>query len=236
MFTIRALTSRAEEILKGCSMLSHTFYQMWLADTPSVPIPMPVMQYYATQWRCFESQFTRFMSSIHAQCDVPEARQIIVENIADEEGSKDRPAHLSLWEDFCKGIGCSDLVVSPNLHTQALINNYRVLCSQYGWKAGIAAMYAYEAQAAEIAFTKKKALQGKFGINCDKTLAFMTLHAEVDKWHKEQWETMISQHITEEDSELFEQSLTSSARYLLWFLDGIIEYASAHSYQLPPTC
>lgn len=223
----QSLVHILSDVVKSNALLNHHFYRvLWVEGK----LPADAMRYYAGQWRYFESHFTRFMSNAHASCDVLEARQVLSENMAEEEGNIERSSHLELWDRFSRAIGCAEPENAvPNAHTAELVDAYYDL-SKSGWKAGVCAMYAYESQAAEIAKTKVESLVAKFGISSDDALEFFNVHAEADKWHTAQWENIFNKYFNETDRDMAIEATKKAAECLIGFLDGNMEYLKGNGH------
>jgi pyrroloquinoline-quinone synthase len=211
------------EVVARYSMLAHGFYQDWMAGR----LVMDDLRYYAAQWIHVERHFTRFLSHAHTQCDDPAARQVIAQNLYEEEGdvTKGCDSHLQLWRDYAAELGVEgEIPAGPR--TQALIDCYLQLCSRRGWRDAVAAMYAYESQIPEVAQTKLDSLRANYGITSERALRFFRLHAEVDKWHSQAWEGLMDRY-TDDEVRSANGVAEQACRALLGFLDGMNEYRMA---------
>jgi pyrroloquinoline-quinone synthase len=65
------------------------------------------------------------------------------------------------------------------------VETYRRTSGEGPVAAGVAAVYAYEAQVPQVAAAKIAGLRSHFGIGDDRTLAFFELHSELDVEHSD---------------------------------------------------
>lgn len=161
-------------------LLSHPFYTRWREGT----LPVEAIQEYTRQYYAFESGFPRLLSAIHSRTDDAVVRQSILDNLWDEEHGEVN--HAELWLRFAEGMGVDRDDVrgaAPNAATSALMDTYRELATEASPAAGIAAMYAYEAQVPEVAAEKITGLRDRYGIDDPRTLAFFTVHSTLDLEH-----------------------------------------------------
>src|SRR6266478_3652499 len=94
---IATLDSRISER----SILKHPFYQAWTAGTLSIER----LQNYAVEYYPHVAAFPRYLSAIHSRCADITTRQLLLENLIEEErGVKNHP---ELWLRFAEAIGVS---------------------------------------------------------------------------------------------------------------------------------
>ena len=88
-----------DEQIANKRLLDHPFYQRWSAGTLSAE----ELREYARQYYHYALAFPTFISAMHAQCDDLPTRQLLLENLVDEErGSENHP---ELWLRFCEALG-----------------------------------------------------------------------------------------------------------------------------------
>ena len=80
-------------------LLNHPFYQAWSTGE----LEVSVIREYAAQYFKHVSLFPRYLSSIHTNCDDIHIRQILLENLVDEEMGTEN--HPELWLRFAEGMG-----------------------------------------------------------------------------------------------------------------------------------
>jgi pyrroloquinoline-quinone synthase len=174
------ILARIDELIEARSLLRHPFYTKWVAGT----LPVEAIQEYGRQYYAFESSFPRFLSAVHSRCDDPAARQMLLDNLWDEEHGAEN--HAELWLRFAEGMGVTrDDVTSSdrNPATVRLVETYRTMTSDRPVPAGVAAIHAYERQVPEVATAKIDGLRRHFGVEDHRTLAFWEVHRALDVEH-----------------------------------------------------
>ena len=162
-------------------LLNHSFYQSWNMGV----LKKETLKEYAAQYFQHVSSFPRYLSAIHSNCDDIETRQMLLENLVDEEKGQDN--HPELWMRFAEGMGNSRKgVLSKKLmkETKDLVKTFKKLSKSDRYHIGLASLYCYESMQPEISETKKAGLQKFYGINDEDTLKFFTVHMHADKWHR----------------------------------------------------
>ena len=160
--------------------LTHEFYTRWTEGT----LPIEAMREYAEQYYAFESTFPRYLSALHSRTEDPSARQSLLENLWDEEHGAEN--HAELWLRFAEGIGANREAVrqaQPNGKTQALLDSYASASVERPVAAGVAAVYAYEAQVPKVAKAKIHGLSEHYGITDRRTTRFFEIHSVLDEEH-----------------------------------------------------
>ena len=174
--------NKIDKIIKEKLLLNHSFYKAWNEGKLS----NNTLKNYAAQYFQHVSSFPRYLSAIHSNCDNIKVRQILLENLVDEEKGKDN--HPELWMQFAEGMGNSRHKVKntiPMEETEALVNTFNRLSRSEKYHIGLAALYCYESMQPEISETKKIGLKDMYGIKDENTLKFFTVHMHADKWHRE---------------------------------------------------
>ena len=200
-------------------LLHHSFYQAWNAGELS----KETIQEYAAQYFQHVSSFPRYLSAIHSNCDDIKTRQILLENLVDEEkGSENHP---ELWMRFAEGMGNSrDKINNTDAmsETQDLVETFKKLSRSEQYHIGLAALYCYESMQPEISETKKEGLQKFYGIKDENTLKFFTVHMHADKWHREVVRKLLSDLAnTKEKQKEILKAVESALSVLNNFLSGI---------------
>ena len=134
-----------DRIVKERSLLTHPFYQAWTSGD----LPVESLKGYAAQYFHFEKAYPTFLSGIHHRCEDRSVRQLLLENLWDEEHGEEN--HVELWLRFCDALGLDRDEVQqgePLESTRELIGTYKELTSEAPTAAGAAALYAYESQGA----------------------------------------------------------------------------------------
>jgi pyrroloquinoline-quinone synthase len=213
-------TELKNELLKK-SILNHPFYQAWNEGKLS----KEALVEYSKQYFHHVQNFPQCLSALHSKCNANdmEARQIILENLIEEEqGEKNHPA---IWLQYAEGLGVKEKDVRSvgiNNNTKNLMKVFTKMSSD-SYETGLGALYAHEFQYHEIADTKKKGLKEFYGVKDDKSLEFFTIHGQIDIWHSEQLEKLLNK--LPESSRAKVRDGAHKAIDALWgFLDGMMPY------------
>jgi pyrroloquinoline-quinone synthase len=83
------------------SMLKHPFYVAWSEGK----LTKSVLQQYAKQYYAHVRAFPTYVSAVHSHCDNFETRQLLLENLVEEEQGADN--HPELWLRFAESFGGS---------------------------------------------------------------------------------------------------------------------------------
>ena len=200
-------------------LLNHSFYKLWNEGA----LKKETIQEYAAQYFNHVSSFPRYLSAIHSNCDDIKVRQLLLENLVDEE--KGNENHPELWMRFAEGMGNTrqdvrDTVVMDE--TRELVETFKKLSKSEKYHIGLAALYCYESMQPEISETKKDGLQKFYGIEDENTLKFFTVHMHADKWHRQVVRKMLAElsNTKEKQAEILE-AVTSSLQALNNFLTGM---------------
>lgn len=198
------------------SLLTHRFYQAWSQGQ----LTLDDLRFYAKQYYPLETTFPRLLSRIHSNCENPQIRQRILENLNEEEQGMEN--HRELWLRFSDGLGLNrQEVINAPIHfkTQECINDLMELASNPNPAIGLSALYAYELQLPEVSKSKIAGLAQFYGITDTRATQFFTVHQTVDVWHSEQEKAMITElGATTAEAHM---AVDKSCSALLTFLDGV---------------
>ncbi|MCS6925908.1 MAG: CADD family putative folate metabolism protein [Candidatus Binatia bacterium] len=207
-----------ETRIQARHLLTHPFYQAWSAGTLS----RQALQEYSKQYYRQVEAFPTYISAVHSNCPSLAVRQHLLENLIEEErGAENHPA---LWLRFAEALGVSRTQVlgAPLLpETAAAIRMFRTLTRDRSYVAGLAALFAYEAQVPAVATAKIAGLEHFYGITEPQAIAFFTVHQEADRRHAETTRRLLHDHLTQENAG---EALAACDRALeaLWILlDGV---------------
>ena len=173
---------QVDSIIQDNHLLKHSFYEAWSKGE----LEKNAIQKYASQYFKHVSVFPRYLSAIHANCDDIRIRQIILENLMDEELGDEN--HPELWMRFAEGMGNGRNDVNHAIaleETEKLVTTFMNLAKSDQYHIGLAALYSYESMQPEISETKKEGLQKFYGITDENTLKFFSVHMHADIWHRE---------------------------------------------------
>ncbi len=196
-------------------ILTHPFYQAWSAGE----LTIEDLKYYAKQYYHLERNFPRLLSRVHSNCEVPETRLAILENMMDEERGDEN--HRELWLRFCDSLGLPrEEVLSSEAteSTKQTLNSLLAACSGTPTE-GLAALYAYESQLPKVSETKMAGLDKFYGIKDAKAVSFFKTHKEIDVWHSDVAKAEIERLSGNEGT--VEAGARTGAEALWHFLDGV---------------
>jgi pyrroloquinoline-quinone synthase len=162
-------------------LLNHSFYKSWNEGA----LEKETIKEYAAQYFQHVSSFPRYLSAIHSNCDDIKVRQLLLENLVDEDKGDEN--HPELWMRFAEGMGNTREEVKNKItmrETRDLVETFMRLKKSEKYHIGLAALYCYESMQPEISETKKDGLQKFYNIEDENTLKFFTVHMHADKWHR----------------------------------------------------
>jgi pyrroloquinoline-quinone synthase len=161
-------------------LLTHPFYTAWSKGE----VPLSTLRDYAGQYYQFEANFPRFVAGAYAHLTNPKHRQVLLENLVDEEGRS--PTHPELWLDFARELGVSGRRAStaaPSAGTRGLLDTYEELAVRGDAPSGLGALYAYESIFPEVAAEKSRGLREQYGIRSKLAHEFFRVHTLADREH-----------------------------------------------------
>ena len=203
------------------SMLKHPFYVAWSEGKLSTE----VLQEYAKQYYAHVRAFPTYVSAVHSHCDNLETRQMLLENLIEEEQGEEN--HPELWLRFAEGLGVTrDEVRNAELlpKTKDSVARLKQLTQSADYREGLAALYAYESQIPEVAKTKRAGLKEFYGIDDERGVSFFRVHESIDLLHKQvEQRILLNECSTPEDKERVTKAASEGARALWAFLDGVTE-------------
>jgi len=215
------LQERIDDAIGQYAMLKHPFYQLWsegkLSDS--------TLAEYAKQYYHQVCAFPTYLSAVHSRCDSLPIRQLLLENLIEEERGADN--HPELWLRFAEGLGVSRSEVGTARllpSTRESVASLKALTSNRDYRLGVAALYAYESQIPEVAKTKRVGLKQFYGIDDARTVSFFTVHESADQVHR-QIEMKIMSDACDTDQARDESvaAAAQSAKCLWDFLSGVHE-------------
>jgi pyrroloquinoline-quinone synthase len=214
------------ECVSQYHLLKHPFYQDWMAGNLS----SQTLKDYATQYYPHVDAFPRYLSSIHSQCDNPEARQELLKNLADEEGFIHGVSHPELWLRFAEGIGVprSEVLASKARSAIKQVTETFFKFCRSSFHEGLGALYAYESQVPEIAESKIEGLRAHYGVHDERALSFFETHRTADVHHREAIAKILDKLPADQKMEAL-QAAELAARSLWNFLTEIHERRTLES-------
>ena len=224
--TKQMFQQQMDEAIAKHAMLSHPFYQLWSDGK----LELATLREYARQYYAHVKAFPTYVSAVHSRCDDLKVRQLLLDNLIEEERGENN--HPELWLRFAEGLGVSreDVKTSELLpSTVESVQRLKSLTCSPDYVQGIAALYAYESQIPEVATTKRLGLQEYHGIADARTVSFFTVHESVDKVHRQAEMKILSDACDTEDARAKAVNAAGAAARSLWdFLSGVqAAYVSA---------
>ena len=207
---------KIDNLIEKHHLLNHSFYKAWNAGE----LPKETIREYAAQYFQHVSLFPRYLSAIHSNCDDIKTRQLLLENLNEEEQGKEN--HPELWMRFAEGMGNTRKNVNetvPMKETEELVKIFKKLSKSEKYHIGLAALYCYESMQPEISETKKDGLQKFYDIKDEDTLKFFTVHMHADKWHRKVVRNVIKRVA---DSKTKQNEITNSVEGALGALNNFL--------------
>lgn len=212
---------RLDDTIASHALLSHPFYQAWNAGTLSAD----TLREYIKQYYAHVRVFPRYVSAAHAACDDIKVRQLLLENLIDEDQGDSN--HPELWMRFADGMGVArEDVRGADLldKTRKSVNTMVELTRSEDFRDGLAALYAYESQVPEVAKTKREGLAKFYNLDDDRSVQFFTVHEAADIEHSRVERELLVEHCaTEEQQDRAVAAADKASRALWQFLDGVYE-------------
>ena len=203
-------------MIKENHLLNHSFYKAWNAGELS----KDTIREYAAQYFQHVSLFPRYLSAIHSNCNEIKTRQLLLENLNEEEKGNDN--HPELWMRFAEGMGNTRKNVKetiPIKETKELIKTFMKLSKSEKYHIGLASLYCYESMQPEISETKKDGLQKFYNVRDEDALKFFTVHMHADKWHRKVVRNIIKKVA---NSKSKQDEITNSVEHALGALNNFL--------------
>lgn len=179
--TTAEFLQKLDEIVSERHMLQHPFYLMWNEGTLTVDM----LREYAKEYYHQVHLFPTYVSATHANCEDMEVRQMLLENLIEEEHGPDN--HPELWLRFGGALGVSREEMKERRylpHTRESVRILKELAGRKNAYEGLAALYAYESQIPEISTTKIAGLKKWYNLDTKDALEFFAVHEHADEIHR----------------------------------------------------
>ena len=213
------LLDRIDEIIEAKSLLKHPFYQAWTKGT----LPLDSLKEYAAQYYHFENAYPRFLSGVHHRCDDAQVRQLLLDNLWDEEHGEEN--HVELWLRFCDALGLDRNEVTsgrPSEATRELVETFTELTTEEPPAAGATALYSFESQVPGVAREKIRGLRDFYGLDGDEQVSFFSVHEALDIEHADAERQMVGTLAASDSDQTAAVDGAGRATDALWsFLDGV---------------
>ena len=199
-------------------LLDHPFYQRWTDGT----LTRAELQDYARHYYHYALAFPTFLSIMHADCEDLPTRQLLLENLVEEERGPEN--HPELWLRFCEALGLDRDEVkngTPNEATKKLIATMREN-SRASLGEGLSSLYAYESQIPAVATAKIDGLAKWYEIQSNRDIAFFSVHQEADVVHSATSRELIEKTCSDETKREAAAAATQRTLDALYgFLDSV---------------
>jgi pyrroloquinoline-quinone synthase len=202
------------------AMLKHPYYTAWSQGR----LTLPQLREYAKQYYHQVVAFPRYVSGVHANCEDLSVRQMLLQNLSEEEQGDDN--HPELWRRFCDSLGVSRAELAeaePTARTRQSVGTFLDITRNGHFLEGLAGLFAYESQIPEVAKSKREGLRTFFGISDTRAVSFFTVHEHADLWHRQVEEDALlrNSHTADERTKVI--LAAERAALALWqFLDGFL--------------
>lgn len=201
------------------SMLKHPFYQAWSEGKLSKSI----LSEYAKQYYAHVRAFPTYVSAVHSRCEDLETRQMLLENLIEEERGAEN--HPELWLRFAESLGVArEEVKDAELlaSTRASVERLKSLTQSDDYREGLAALLGYESQIPEVAKTKREGLKSFYGIDTERAVSFFRVHEDIDVLHNQTEKQILADKcLTPDQQGRAIVAARESAKALWSFLDGV---------------
>ena len=217
--TPETFRARLQDAVASHAMLQHPFYQLWSEGKLS----QATLGEYAKQYYAQVQAFPTYVSAVHSHCDDLPTRQMLLENLLEEEQGPEN--HPELWLRFAEGLGITrEAVKTAQLlpQTTASVCEFKRLTQDEDYRVGLAALYAYESQIPAVARTKREGLKEFYNLDDARAVSFFTVHEYADVLHQQVEIDVLSREcVTGDDKEKALAAAGQAAQALWGFLDGV---------------
>lgn len=208
-----------ERILEEKSLLKHPFYRAWQAGELS----REDLKAYAAAYYPHVAAFPRYVSATHAATESLKVRQMLLENLVEEERGPEN--HPELWLRFAEGLGAQREEITgaePRPKTQDCVDAFRRMSDDS--LRGLAALYGYESQIPAVSRTKIEGLERFYGVTAPDAVKFFKVHEEADVWHSaEEREALLAEARTPAQRAAVVGAVRDACDAVWGLLDGVCE-------------
>ena len=219
--TPKAFLRTIDRKIAARHLLKHEFYTMWNAGK----LTLDHLRGYAGEYYHHEAAYPQYLSAVHSSTPDLGARQLLLENLIDEERGEDN--HAELWLRFCDALAMDRAEVTgmkPLSSTCRLVTTFREIAQERPYYEGLASLYTFESQIPEVARTKAAGLRKWYGVEGKRGLEFFTVHEQADVWHSEAERKLLEEAaITTRAQQGISLAVDRSLGALDGFLDGVMD-------------
>ena len=208
-----------DEIVKERHMLQHPFYIMWNEGA----LTRDMLKEYAKEYYHQVHAFPTYVSATHANCEDMVVRQMLLENLIEEEHGPDN--HPELWLRFADALGVDRNEIKTRRFlpsTRASVRILKELARRNNPAEGLAALYAYESQIPEISTTKIDGLKTRYNLDTEDALIFFKVHEHADEIHRTVTrDALVHMCLTDEQKQAALDAAREAADAFNLLLDGV---------------
>lgn len=219
MLSAEEFLARLDEAVAEFAMLKHPFYQLWSAGK----LDQKTLAEYAKQYYAHVKAFPTYVSAVHSHSEDLEARQLLLENLIEEERGGEN--HPELWIRFAEALGQTrEEVREAKLlaSTKQSVQTLKRLTQEPNAAEGLAALYAYESQIPEVAKTKREGLKEFYGIEDERSVSFFKVHEDADVIHRQVERALLLKECSSAQAQEAAIGAARAGAKALWdFLDGV---------------
>jgi pyrroloquinoline-quinone synthase len=213
--------NEVEEIIQSRKLVDHPYNVAWREGR----LKVEDVWTYCKQYFRHVDAFPRYVSAVHSNTPDMPTRQMLLENLNEEEGGTEN--HPELFLRFGEGAGVArDEVVAADARaeTTACVDTFMSLARNPNHLVGLAALYAYESQQHELSGVKVKNLDVHYGIMDEKAYEFFKVHIAADVWHSyTERKAIMAAAKTEADREAVKAAVTQACDAVYAMFDGIVK-------------
>ena len=191
--------ARLDALIEKYNLLNHPFYEAWSKGELS----KTDLQRYAKDYFHHVLAFPTYVSGVHNRIPDIRDRQVMLENLLEEEHGPEN--HPELWLRFAEGIGVSRAAVEEHMPSGAVSNFVRTfqrVTRHANPLVGLSALFAYESQVPHVAHEKIAGLKKYFGVKDARTLQFFDVHEKADVEHSQDERKLIERYAKQGDHDL----------------------------------
>jgi len=175
------ILNKIDKLIENYHVLKHPFYN----KLSTGDLPVKSLKNFAIQYSHHVSKFPRYISAIHSNCDQIKIRQLLLENLNEEENKNEN--HPELWYRFMYGLGINFKEINEKVILEATHNLDRAFCllsKSEKYHIGLAALYCYEYMQPEVSVVQKQSIKKYYNIKNEDALRYFTVHMSADKRHR----------------------------------------------------
>lgn len=221
------ILERLDAIVNERHMLQHPFYIMW----NNGELSLEMLREYAHEYYLQVHNFPRYVSATHSNCDDFEVRQMLLENLVEEEQGPNN--HPELWRRFADSMGIERSAIVDRKYLQTTkysTNSTRSCRTEKCLRRNCSSLCLRMAQIPEVSTTKIAGLKKHYNLDTKDALEFFEVHEHADEIHRTVTREALAKLCqTDNEKESALDAAREAADALNLLLDGVYEnYCSKH--------